>query len=56
MAEKFSIKKYLRDLKLPFCPGCGAFTVMDAFLKAVYKLGYEDLSRFVFCSGIGCAS
>ncbi len=56
MAEKFSIKKYLRDLKLPFCPGCGAFTVMDAFLKAVYELGYEDLSRFVFCSGIGCAS
>jgi len=56
MTEKFSVKKYLRDLKLPFCPGCGAFTVMDAFLKAVYELGYEDLSRFVFCSGIGCAS
>lgn len=56
MAEKFSVKKYLRDLKLPFCPGCGAFTVMDAFLKAVYELGYEDLSKFVFCSGIGCAS
>ena len=56
MAEKFSVKKYLRDLKLPFCPGCGAFAVMDAFLKAVYELGYEDLSRFVFCSGIGCAS
>jgi len=56
MAEKFSVKKYLRDLKLPFCQGCGAFTVMDAFLRAVYELGYEDLSKFVFCSGIGCAS
>lgn len=56
MAEKFSVKKYLRNLKLPFCSGCGAFTVMDAFLRAVYELGYEDLSRFVFCSGIGCAS
>jgi len=56
MVEKFSVKKYLRDLKLPFCPGCGAFTVMDAFLRAVYELGYEDLSKFVFCSGIGCAS
>jgi 2-oxoglutarate ferredoxin oxidoreductase subunit beta len=56
MAEKFSVKKYLRDLKLPFCPGCGAFTVMDAFLRAVYELGYDDLSKFVFCSGIGCAS
>ena len=56
MAETFSVKKYLRDLKLPFCPGCGAFTVMDAFLRAVYELGYEDLSKFVFCSGIGCSS
>jgi 2-oxoglutarate ferredoxin oxidoreductase subunit beta len=56
VAETFSVKKYLRDLKLPFCPGCGAFTVMDAFLRAVYELGYEDLSKFVFCSGIGCSS
>ena len=56
MAETFSVKKYLRDLKLPFCPGCGAFNVMDAFLRAVYELGYKDLSKFVFCSGIGCSS
>ena len=56
MTETFSVKKYLRDLKLPFCPGCGAFTVMDAFLRAVYELGYKDLSKFVFCSGIGCSS
>jgi len=56
VAETFSVKKYLRDLKLPFCPGCGAFTVMDAFLRAVYELGYKDLSKFVFCSGIGCSS
>jgi 2-oxoglutarate ferredoxin oxidoreductase subunit beta len=56
VAETFSVKKYLRDLRLPFCPGCGAFTVMDAFLRAVYELGYKDLSKFVFCSGIGCSS
>lgn len=56
MVEAFSVKKYLRNLKLPFCPGCGAFTVMNAFLKAVYELGCNDLSRFVFCSGIGCSS
>lgn len=56
MAETFSIQKYLRDLKLPFCPGCGIFTVMNTFLRAVYELGYEDLSKFVFCSGIGCSS
>ncbi|MEM1565624.1 MAG: thiamine pyrophosphate-dependent enzyme [Candidatus Bathyarchaeia archaeon] len=56
MNEAFSIKKYLRDLKLPFCPGCGAFTVINAFLRAVHELGYKDLRNFVFCSGIGCSS
>jgi len=56
MTETFSIRKYLRDLRLPFCPGCGIFTVINAFLRAVHELGYEDLSKFVFCSGIGCSS
>lgn len=56
MTETFSIRKYLRDLRLPFCPGCGIFTVMNAFLRAVHELGCEDLSKFVFCSGIGCSS
>jgi len=54
--EEFSIRKYLRDVPLPFCPGCGDFTVMDCFLRAVYELGYKDLHDFVFCSGIGCAA
>ncbi|MDH5375281.1 MAG: thiamine pyrophosphate-dependent enzyme [Candidatus Bathyarchaeota archaeon] len=56
MTETFSIRKYLRDLKLPFCPGCGIFTVMNTFLRAVHELGHKDLSKFVFCSGIGCSS
>jgi len=56
MVEAFSVKRYLRDLKLPFCPGCGAFTVINVFLRAVYELGHEDLRGFVFCSGIGCSS
>lgn len=54
--SKFSIKKYLRPIPLPFCAGCGAFTVMSAFLGAVNELGYENLDKFVFCSGIGCSS
>lgn len=29
---------------------------MNCFLRAVHELGYGDLSKFVFCSGIGCAS
>ena len=52
----FSVKKYLRDLKLPFCPGCGIFTIMNSFLRGVHELGYENLSKFAFCSGIGCSS
>jgi len=56
LTEQFSIKKYLRDLPLPFCPGCGAMTVMSEFLRAVHELGHEDLSKFVFCSGIGCSA
>ena len=43
-------------MKLPFCPGCGDLTVMNCFLRAVNELGHRDLSKFVFCSGIGCAA
>lgn len=56
MTERFSVRDYLRDLKLPFCAGCGIYTVMNSFLKAIYELGRENLSEFVFCSGIGCSS
>jgi 2-oxoglutarate ferredoxin oxidoreductase subunit beta len=56
MSEPFSMRKYLRDLPLPFCPGCGGLTVMGEFLRAAHELGHESLSKFVFCSGIGCSS
>lgn len=56
MAKKFSARKYMRDLKLPFCQGCGLFSIGDSFLRAVHELGHNDLSQFVFCSGIGCSS
>jgi len=29
---------------------------MSEFLRAVHELGHENLSKFVFCSGIGCSS
>ena len=41
---------------MPFCAGCGIFTVMNTFLRAINELGHEDLSKFVFCSGIGCSA
>lgn len=57
MAEH-PLHKYLRMEVMPhvFCPGCGAGIVANCFLRAVYELGYEDLSKFAFCSGIGCAA
>ncbi|UCH32678.1 MAG: 2-oxoacid:ferredoxin oxidoreductase subunit beta [Candidatus Bathyarchaeota archaeon] len=56
MAEKSSIKKYLRGMKFPFCAGCGLFGIVDSFLRAVQELGYKNFKKFVFCSGIGCSS
>jgi 2-oxoglutarate ferredoxin oxidoreductase subunit beta len=56
MDKTFSIRKYLRPIPMPFCPGCGAFTVMSEFLRAAHELGHENLNKFVFCSGIGCSS
>ena len=56
-AEPFSIKRYLRpDLALPFCAGCGCVNAMSSFLRAAQELGHKDLSKFVFCSGIGCSA
>ncbi len=52
----FSARSYMRDLKLPFCPGCGLYSLSDAFLRAVHDLGHRDLRGFCFVSGIGCAS
>jgi 2-oxoglutarate ferredoxin oxidoreductase subunit beta len=46
----------MRNLKLPFCPGCGLFSLGDTFLRAVHELGHQDLSKFCFASGIGCTS
>jgi 2-oxoglutarate ferredoxin oxidoreductase subunit beta len=56
VAEVFSSRKYMRNLKLPFCPGCGLFSLGDTFLRAVHELGHQDLSKFCFASGIGCTS
>ena len=55
-AAGFSSRTYLRNLRFPFCPGCGLYLLSDTFLKAVYELGHRSLEGFCFTSGIGCAS
>ena len=54
--EGFSPRTYMRNLKLPFCPGCGLYLLSDTFLRAVHELGHKNLDGFCFASGIGCAS
>lgn len=54
--EGFSYRSFMRNLKMPFCPGCGLYSVTDTFLRAVHELGHQDLSGFCFASGIGCTS
>ena len=56
MTKSFSSRSYMRELKLPFCPGCGLFSLSNAFLRAVHEVGHEDLKKFCFASGIGCSS
>ena len=56
LAEPFSSRSYMRELRFPFCPGCGLFSLADTFLRAVHELGHEDLKEFCFASGIGCSS
>jgi 2-oxoglutarate ferredoxin oxidoreductase subunit beta len=57
LTEAFNVRRYLRpDLTLPFCVGCGCVIVLSSFLRAVNELGHNDLSKFVFCSGIGCSA
>jgi 2-oxoglutarate ferredoxin oxidoreductase subunit beta len=57
-SQKHFALQYLRPESLPdpFCPGCGAGVVANAFLKAAKDLGHEDLSGFAFVSGIGCSA
>ncbi len=46
----------MRNLKFPFCPGCGLYLLSDSFLRAVHELGHRNLNGFCFTSGIGCSS
>jgi len=56
MTEAFSSRKFMRDLKYPFCAGCGLFSISDTFLRAVYEIGHKNFRKFCFTSGIGCSS
>jgi len=51
MSEQFSQKMFLRGLKLPFCSGCGNYSVINCFLRAVYELGRKLFGDKLFFEG-----
>jgi 2-oxoglutarate ferredoxin oxidoreductase subunit beta len=55
---RHKLLKYMREDLLPtiFCPGCGNGIAIKAFFDALDELGINSLRKFVFVSGIGCAS
>jgi 2-oxoglutarate ferredoxin oxidoreductase subunit beta len=48
-------KDYRGEIKPVWCPGCGAYAVLNAVLKVLGKKGYRH-SNLVFVGGIGCGS
>lgn len=50
--------EYLRSRFVPtvFCPGCGCGIILNALSTALRSMGFRDLKKFVFVSGIGCAA
>lgn len=51
------LRRYIRGGRLPhfFCPGCGCGQVLNAFLRAVEKTGF-DLQHSVCIGGVGCTA
>ena len=50
------VEKYLRKESLPFilCPGCGDGIVLNAFIRAIDRMGIRG--NLAAVSGIGCSS
>jgi len=42
------------NVKITWCPGCGNYSILNAFEKAVKKLTDDGLRGIVIASGIGC--
>ncbi len=54
LTESFKVKDLKSDVKPIWCPGCGDFGVLNAFLKALTDLKL-DPAHVAIASGIGCS-
>jgi 2-oxoglutarate ferredoxin oxidoreductase subunit beta len=53
--EEATFQCYLGDLDPVWCPGCGDFSVLGAFVEAARRLGLPT-HKLALVSGIGCSS
>ena len=53
--EQGSFQCYLGNLEPVWCPGCGDFSVLGAFVEAARRLGLAT-HQLALVSGIGCSS
>jgi len=51
----YTSKDFKSDQEVRWCPGCGDHSVLNAVQRALPELGIPK-EKFVFISGIGCAS
>src|SRR5512133_3940104 len=52
---QYTAKDFKSDQEVRWCPGCGDHAVLSSVQKALSELGIPR-EKFVFVSGIGCAS
>src|SRR4026208_218692 len=48
-------KELTSDQEVPWCPGCGDYSILAQMRKAIAPLN-SDREKLVFISGIGCSS
>src|ERR1019366_2583927 len=53
--EQAAFQCYLGNLDPVWCPGCGDFSVLGAFIEAAGRLGLPN-HQLALVSGIGCSS
>jgi 2-oxoglutarate ferredoxin oxidoreductase subunit beta len=55
VAQALTKKEFQSDQEVRWCPGCGDYAILNAFLQVLPRLGIPR-EKFVVVSGIGCSS
>lgn len=55
MKTQYSVKDFISDQEIKWCPGCGDYSILKQMQNVLSKLSIEK-ENIVFVSGIGCSS